>query len=454
MRRVRMKLVIVGGGGFRVPLICRALSAGPFAGLIGRISLVDVDQIRANAVARVCADMPSRRDARTPAVEVEPSLIRALAGADMVFAAIRSGGTAGRVLDERVAIDHGLLGQETVGAGGLSYALRSIPDMMAIARTIRDQAPTAWLINFTNPVGMVTEAVREVLGERVIGICDSPAGLLARTATACGVTLPFGSLTGVDYLGVNHLGWLRNLAPEGEDLLPGLLSDPARLQSFEEGRLFGPSLPRLLGALPNEYLFYYYHHREARRTVAAADRTRGEQLHGAQDALFRGLTDTPDPYRLWESARREREAGYLAEARPATAERDESDLAGGGYERIALAAMRSLITGEPADLILNVRNGGAIAALPPAAVVEVPARVSSTGAQALPLRPATTHQAGLVAAVKASEQALTRAACTQDRDAALLAFTLHPLIDSAHVATSLLAAYEEAFPRLKGFWAH
>ncbi|WP_104166285.1 6-phospho-beta-glucosidase [Arthrobacter sp. SX1312] len=444
-------LVVVGGGGFRVPLVYRALSQAPFTGLVSHVVLVDSSPDRAHAIARVLGALPSGASP-APSVRVAARLEDALPGADLVFAAVRSGGAEGRILDERVALASGLLGQETVGAGGISYALRSIPDMMRVATLMRHLAPDAWLINFTNPAGMVTEALSAVLGHRVIGICDSASGLVTRAARAAGVDLR-GSLAGVDYVGLNHLGWLRRLDDGGADRLPGLLADASRLAGFEEGRLFGPDLLRVLGALPIEYLFYYYFHREALRSIRAADRTRGETLRDQQADLFPRLLASGDPLAVWEAARRERESGYLAEARTAEEERDEADLAGGGYERVALQVMRALLTGRRAELILNVPNGATFGELPPDAVVEVPSVVDAGGARPLPAAPLAPHQLGLMAAVKAVEQDTIRAAVDRDRDAALRAFAGHPLVDSFHAATRVLAGYEEAFPALKASWS-
>src|SRR6478735_571754 len=234
-----MRLMIAGGGGFRVPLLYRALSAGPFAGLVGELVLYDVDAGRLAAVEAVLASVPPPpKGSRSggPRVRTSTSLADALTGADMVFAAIRPGGTAGRTADERIALDLGLLGQETTGAGGISYALRSIPPMLRLAKEMRSRCPGAWLLNFTNPAGMVTEALVPVLGLKVIGICDSASGLVHRAARAAGVALPEGTLDGVGYYGLNHLGWLYRLEAGGRDALPALLATPAALSEFEEGR--------------------------------------------------------------------------------------------------------------------------------------------------------------------------------------------------------------------------
>ncbi|NED80207.1 6-phospho-beta-glucosidase, partial [Streptomyces sp. SID11233] len=229
----------------------------------------------------------------------------------------------------------------TVGAGGVLYGLRTVPVAVEIAERVRAVAPDAWVINFTNPAGTVTEAMAGVLGERVIGICDSPVGLVRRAARAAGAAP--GPLS-YDYVGLNHLGWLRALrAADGTDLLAALLADRAALESFEEGRLFGADWLRALGSLPNEYLHYYYFRREALAAVRAAGTTRGEFLREQQEAFFAAAAREPSrAYALWEATRREREETYMAESREASGgwERDEEDLAGGGYDQVALALMR------------------------------------------------------------------------------------------------------------------
>ncbi|GAB3250904.1 6-phospho-beta-glucosidase [Arthrobacter pigmenti] len=452
-----MRLTILGGGGFRVPLVYRALSRGPHAGLITELTLHDTDPDRLQAIANVLAAMDATTpETDRPDVTATTDLDEALTGADVVFAAVRTGGTEGRIKDERVALDQGLIGQETVGAGGISYALRSIPEMLHIARRLHELNPQAWLINFTNPAGIVTEALQQVLGNRVIGICDSPIGLVRRATRAAGIPAS-NSLHGVDYVGLNHLGWLRELEHDGVDQLPALLSNERKLSTFEEGRVFGPRLLRVLGSLPNEYLFYYYFRSEATRALTGASQTRGESIAAQQQELYEqlaraGKDSSPNAFQLWDAARRSREEGYLAEARPADEQRDESDLAGGGYEEVALAAMNAVLTDTRTQLILNVRNGSTIAGLPPSAVIEVPSTVDASGASPLPVGPLTLHQRGLMTQAKGVEEAVIRAVTAGDRDSALHAFALHPLVDSANQAEKLLSGYEQEFPQLSGLW--
>ncbi|MDR7082250.1 6-phospho-beta-glucosidase [Arthrobacter ginsengisoli] len=465
-----MRLMIAGGGGFRVPLVYRALCAGPFAGLVRELVLYDVDPRRLAAINAVLASLAGQAPgaAPRPAVRATTSLDEALDGTDLVFAAIRPGGTAGRTADERVALDLGLLGQETTGAGGISYALRSIPRMLELAEQMRRRCPDAWLLNFTNPAGIVTEALVPVLGHRVVGICDSASGLVHRAARAAGVELPEGRLDGVGYYGLNHLGWLYRLESGGRDVLPGLLADAGALAGFEEGRLFPQPFLAALGCLPNEYLYYFYETQRALAGIRSAATTRGESIDRQQSELYPRLAAAgPEAYRLWDAARRSREEGYLAEARTAGERRDETDLAGGGYERVALAVMRALSGGGPAELILNTPNttGGAgapaaIPGLPVDAVVEVPCTVTPDGVVPLPQERPAPAQLALLRRVKDVERlvvtATRRGAGTTGpgrRDAARAAFAGHPLVDSADLADQLMAGYEAAFPELGTLWS-
>ena len=433
-----MRVVILGGGGFRVPLICRELAASGLA--VGEVVLYDVVPERIDVISAVLAadGLPLR---------TTTDLDTALRGADVIFAALRVGGLDGRVADERSALDAGVIGQETVGAGGLSYAARAVPVVDTIARRVAELAPEAWVISMTNPAGIVTEVMAATLGPRVIGVCDSPTGLVRRACAAAGVDpgsrlaqVPDG--VEVDYLGLNHLGWLRGLRVNGTDLLPGLLADPDALKRTEEGRLFGADLLQALGAIPNEYLYWYYARAEALRDVRGAGRTRAEHVRAEQQRFFAAAA--VDPGRaaaLWTEANDERNRSYFAELR--SGERDAADVEAGGYEAIAigLAAALAGVTGPAsARLILNVHNGSTVPALAPDAVIETVCRVDSDGAVPLPAAPPTDHELGLMSTVKSCERAIASAALTGSAADALRAFALHPLVGSLEAARTLAAA--------------
>ncbi|EFL37890.1 6-phospho-beta-glucosidase [Streptomyces griseoflavus Tu4000] len=439
-------MTILGGGGFRVPLVYGALLGDHADGRVTRVVLHDVDAGRLRAIVRVLAERAAGvPDA--PEVTATTDLDEALRGADFVFSAIRVGGLEGRADDERIALAEGVLGQETVGAGGIAFGLRTVPVAVDIARRVARLAPDAWVINFTNPAGLVTEAMSRHLGDRVIGICDSPVGLGRRVARVLGAR---PAEAWVDYVGLNHLGWVRGLRIAGRDELPRLLADPVLLGSFEEGRLFGADWLRSLGAIPNEYLHYYYFNREAVHGYREAGRTRGAFLRDQQAGFYAGVADPAVPaLELWDRTRAEREATYMAENREAAGagEREAEDLSG-GYENVALALMRAIARDERATLILNVRNRGTLAALDGDAVIEVPCLVDAHGAHPVAVDPLPGHATGLVCAVKAVEREVLDAARSGSRTTAVKAFALHPLVDSVNVARRLVDGYTAVHPGL------
>ncbi len=442
-----MKLTILGGGGFRVPLIYRALLADGADSRISQVTLHDLDASRLDTIGAVLKEQAAGVPG-APAVTASLDLDEALTGADFVFSAIRVGGLPGRVVDERVALDEGVLGQETVGAGGVSYGLRTVPVAVRLARRVAALAPDAWVINFTNPAGMVTEAMSAHLGDRVIGICDSPGGLGRRVAGALGVD---PDRAWFDYAGLNHLGWLRAVLVDGRDELPRLLADDAAVTSFEEGRLFGADWLRALGAVPNEYLHYYYSTREAVGAARSGGRTRGAFLLTQQRRFYEPVeSSTGSPLVVWDATRQERETTYMADDREAVgaAGRTLSDLDTGGYEQVALALMRAIALDERTTLILNVRNRGTLDVLDRDAVVEVPCHVDANGARPIAVGALPDHAVGLVCAVKAVERAVIEAATTGARSAALRALAIHPLVDSVTVARRLLDGYQRGIPEL------
>jgi 6-phospho-beta-glucosidase len=296
---------------------------------------------------------------------------------------------------------------------------------------------------------LVTEAMSAVLGDRVIGICDSPMAMCRRVARALGVD---AGRAWFDYVGLNHLGWLRAVLVDGRDRMPGLLADEARLRSFEEGRLFDAGWLHALGAVPNEYLWYWYAHREAVAAVqTSGGATRGTYLREQQERFYAAVEQDPSgAWAEWQRVRRERDSSYMAEARPggAVAARDEADVDGGGYERVALGVLAAIARNDRSVHILDVRNRGSLPGLDDEAVVEVPCLVDANGAHPVAAGALEPHQLGLLQAVKAVERETIAAAVEGSRERALRAFALHPLVDSVDRARALLAGYLEAAPEL------
>src|SRR5918997_4161591 len=278
-----MKLCILGGGGFRTPYVYQALLRDTGSPRVDEVALYDVDESRLHAMVAVLAELAAGfPDA--PKLEPTTNLRDAVEGSDFVFAALRVGGLEGRRCDEHVALDLNVLGQETTGPGGLAYAIRTVPVMVEVANVVKALAPNAYVMNFTNPAGLVTEAMQGVLGDRVLGICDTPSGLGRRVA---GLLNLDHTRVRMDYVGLNHLGWMRRVLYDGRDVLPDVLGDDALLGRLEEGQVFGADWVRSLGVIPNEYLYYYYFNRDAVRAIVDSGTTRGDFLARTQEEFYR-----------------------------------------------------------------------------------------------------------------------------------------------------------------------
>lgn len=459
-----MRLTVIGGGGFRTPLVCRAF-AHQEAG-IEEIRLYDPAPERLNVVQAVLARQPGTSPAG-PAVTTFTDLDAALAGADFIFMAIRVGGLSGRSQDERTALDLGVIGQETAGAAGIAYGMRTVPAAMHVARHVARICPAAFVINFTNPVGMITEAMASVLGDRVIGVCDTPRGLGARVANA--LDLDAEDLR-FDYAGLNHLGWIRAAIKDGVDLLPKTLADDAVMDRISEVRVLGRDFVRTLGMIPNEYLYFYYYPREA-VALLRNQPTRGEFLLQQQDDFYHQAASHPEQaYQIWRRATSDRNALYMSELRhpddqrrniASKTEHDRkshgSDFGSprpprrrrhGGYEGVARSAIMAIAGNHRTEMILDVRNRGAIPQLDDDAVVEVSCTIDSHGAVPLRLAPLALHQLGLMTQIKAAERLATEAAMTGKYSAAIASLAVHPLVDSANIARKLLDQFIRNSPEL------
>jgi 6-phospho-beta-glucosidase len=441
-----MKLAVLGGGGFRTPAIYRALAEGETQTRFDELVLYDLDQGRLDRIAAVIAGLNGELG-RSVSLRVTTRLEEAVDGADFVYCAIRVGGIAGRVLDETAALAEGVIGQETTGAGGITFALRTVPEITRIAEVVSRRAPGATFINFTNPVGLVTEAARRVLGDRAIGICDAPQALCSRVATALDRD---ADELWFDYFGINHLGWLRSVLDRGRDLLPGLLADEKCLTSFEEGRLFGPDRLRTIGMIPNEYLYYYDFAPEALAGMRSG-RVRAEFLQLQQDAFYAAEGPPDKALRDWKATIEERERRYMEEAWSGRDD-DLSSVAAarepGGYGGLALDLVDAL-TGEGTTiLILNVANRSSLPFLDADAVVEVPCVVGRGGVVPVAIGAVPLEASELIGSVRAAERMAMEAALSGSRKMAVQALAMHPLVQSTELAGRILQRHLIAQPQL------
>jgi 6-phospho-beta-glucosidase len=443
-----MKLAIVGGGGFRVPLVYGALLGRADKLGLAEVVLHDLDATRLERIGLVLDGLAAEHGERLP-FRTTTDLVDAVQDADYVFCAIRVGQLEGRVVDEDVPLGLGVLGQETTGPGGICFALRTIPVMVRLAETLARHAPRAWLINFTNPAGMVTEAVQQVLGERAVGICDSPSGMCRRVAHALGRE---PDELWFDYFGLNHLGWLRGVRDaDGTQLLDGLLEDDARLAGFEEGRLFGGEWLRALGMVPNEYLYYFYYAADTVNAIRSGHHSRGAFLLAQQRGFYAQNGQSPsDALAAWRATRHDRERTYMAEARSAAGDASDHDNEGNaGYEAEAMNVLEAIALNRRQVLILNTANRSSLAFLDERAVVEVPCVVGRAGPVPVAIGGVPPHARALVETMKDVERTTIDAALLGSRELAVKALALHPLVPSVRVAREIFDGYRARLPALQ-----
>lgn len=424
-----MRIAVIGGASVRTPLLVRGLSASDLP--LGEVRLFDTDQERLALVA------PLARELAGP-VTVTPCATPAacLEGADFVFASIRAGGIEARAQDERAALARGVVGQETVGPAGFAMALRNIPPLLAYAREVERLAPQAWLINFTNPVGIVTQALLDQAGVKVIGICDTPTELFEQAARALG--LPVGECH-FDYFGLNHLGWLREVRHRGEPQLERLWREPERLARLYRAPLFEADFLARLRLLPTEYLFYYYRPERAVENTRRAGESRGAVIEHLNRELFAALRAASGPLRpIYEDYLARRDAGYMKIESGAVAPAAPRRTEGSGYDRIALAVVRAIHFNTGAVLPLSVPNRGSIPHLEDGDVVEVPCVVDANGARPLHVGPVPEQVRELLARVKDYERLTARAAVSRAREAAAEALARNPLVGTRARAEELV----------------
>jgi 6-phospho-beta-glucosidase len=390
-----MKIAVVGAGSTYTPELVSGLTAVP----VDELALMDVDADRLEIVGGLARRMLGRAGSRA-SLELTGDLDAAVENAAFVLVQIRVGGQAARLRDETVPLACGCIGQETTGAGGFAKAMRTVPVVLGIAERVRERAAhDAWIVDFTNPVGIVTRALLDA-GHRAVGLCNVAIGFQRSFARLLDVE---PRRVVVDQVGLNHLTWIRAVHVDGRDALPELLAGHGEELAAQSGSPL--SLLEELGAVPSYYLHYFYAH----------DRVLAEQ----RDGVPRAQTVAEIERRLLELYR----DPALAE-KPALLEQR----GGAFYSEAAVGLVSSLLTGDGAVHEVDMRNDGTLAGLAADDVVEVPARVTKTGPQPLPQAPLAPELLGLVQHVAAYERLAAEAAVTRDARTARLALFAHPLI--------------------------
>ena len=457
-----MKITIIGAGGVRTPLVLKSFLARQERLKLTELALMDVDAEHLELIRALSIPVLEEGQA-TFHTSWTTDARQALQDADYVVTTFRVGGIASRVVDEQVPLRYSVLGQETTGPGGFAMALRTIPPILEYVELVRALAPDAWIINFTNPAGLVTEAIINHAGfERAMGICDNPPAMCRAIAHFLGARP--GEVF-LEYFGLNHLGWVRAVHYRGEDVLPTLIAEIKNLQQEVHGLPFDPDFIEALGMLPNEYLYFYYRNREAVEHILQAGQSRAQQIAPLNRRLFEQLQrihQAEGSVAEMEAAYREylygRHATYMSietgsevHAESAGAEMDEAEAAE-GYAGVALDVIGCLSNGETGTLALNVPNRGAITGMEERDIVEVSCYLARGLVRPLAIGSIPDHALGLMKRVKEYERLTVEAAVTGSYAAALKALALHPLVPSYGVARRILDDYVEQhgdlFPKL------
>ena len=409
-----MKVAVIGSGSTYTPELVSGLSRERERLPLRELVLHDIDDERREVVGGLAARMLERQGFDGELV-LTADLDRAVDGADFVLVQLRVGGQQSRLSDETVPLACGCIGQETTGAGGLAKALRTVPVVLEIAERVRDAAPEAWIVDFTNPVGIVTRALLDA-GHRAVGLCNVAIGFQRTFARLLGVE-PERVL--VDQVGLNHLSWVRAVVVDGDDVLPELLEEHGD-ELAEQANLSRRLLDEL-GVVPSYYLHYFYRH----------DEVLAEQL----GSIPRAATVAQIERDLLEL--------YRDPALPETPARLEQR-GGAFYSEAAIGLVTSLVTGDGGVHVVDVRNEGTIRGLAPDDVVEVPSRIDSSGPAPLPQRPVAAELLGLMQHVAAYERLAARAAVEGDIVLARKALLTHPLVGQDALAAQLVERLLEA----------
>jgi 6-phospho-beta-glucosidase len=412
---VGVKVAVVGAGSTYTPELIEGLIAREGRLPIDELALLDIDEERLGIVGGMAERMLQRAGWSGRLVRTGRRA-DALDGAGFVIVQLRVGGNRARLLDETIPLRHGCIGQETTGAGGFAKALRTVPVVLELAEeTAARGAPGAWFVDFTNPTGLVTQALLDE-GYRAIGLCNVAIGFQRRFANRFGVEPERVQL---EHVGLNHLTWERAVLVDGVDRLPELL-DGASDELAEELEM-PRELLRLIGAVPSYYLRYYY----------LTDEVLARQREGRPRA---------DEVLEIESELLDRYRDPTLDTKPEILERR-----GGAFYSEAAAALIASLHDDAGDIqVVNVRNDGSIPNLPDDDVVEVAATIHPDGARPLPVAPLAADQLGLVQHLKAFERLTIEAATTGSRDVALRALIANPLVGEYRRAVPLLEELLEA----------
>lgn len=453
-----MKIAVIGGGGVRSVFLAKSIAARAEELKINELVFMDNDEKKLRIYGTM-AKKTSNLICPSLDFKITTNAVEAVENADYVITTIRVGGDDMRVKDERAALSMGVLGQETTGAAGLSFAMRSISALADYCELIKKHAKKGCKVfNFTNPAGVVSQTLRDMGYDFTYGICDAPSGMLRSFEKLYGAEE--GSAKGEIY-GLNHLSYFTSIKINGKEMIDEIIDNDEAYEKTDL-RYFEKDLLKSRKSVLNEYLYYFYYREKALANILNADKTRGEQIAEINRHMTAELekvdieNDFETALGIFEHWYGERENNYMAsETGIKRKEPWKFDIFGkddGGYAGVALKFIEIAISGKTDSMILCVPNNGAIEGLLGSDVVEITCDIDKNGAVPHRFGKVDEQNLELIRRVKNYERLASEAIRTKSREKAIEALTLHPLVNSYSIAKELTDKYIEYNKEYTGEW--
>lgn len=401
------KFTVIGAGSTYTPELIEGLAQWKEKLPVDEIALCDIDEKRLGIMEGFSKRYASRLGLDIK-ITATTDRLKAIENAAFVNTQIRVGGNEARVLDEKIPLKYGLIGQETTGAGGFTKAMRTIPVMLDIARDVEKVAPEAWIVNYTNPTGLVAETVNRYTKAKIAGFCSG--GIFPKMWAKRALGLEYNQVR-YDYVGLNHMNFISNIKIDGR-----CASEGEFLSIAAENNDVDLELVKLLGCIPSPYLQYYYHTAQRFDKLKNSSQTRGERVQELEKEIY------------------EEYANLNNDRKPMALEKR----GGGGYSEVAMGFLNAIYNDQDTWMIVNVPNRGSVSFLPEEAVIETGCLVNRAGVQPLKVTTVPPMVYGLIAAVKNYESLAVEAAVEGSRRKAKQALLAHPLVHEYSIIAPLL----------------
>lgn len=453
-----MKITVIGGGGVRSMFLAKSIAQKARRLHIDELCFMDNNEKKLNIYGGMASHV-----ARLLCPELKFSLttdkIEAVTDADYVITTIRVGEDDMRAKDERIALNKGVLGQETTGAAGFSFAMRSVPALAEYCELIKKYAkPDVKVFNFTNPAGVVSQTLRDMGYDFTYGICDAPSGMLRSFALLYNENPD--NISGEVY-GLNHLSYFKSIILNGKEIMPELIENDEAYAKTDM-RYFDKALLRDRKAVLNEYLYYFYYREQAVENILKADKTRGEQIRDINKCMTEELSemdvenDFEGCLKVFNKWYGMREGSYMASEtgvkRTAQWKFNIYEEDDGGYAGVALKFIETAQSGTTGTMIMCIPNNGAINGLRDDDVVEITCDVNEKECTPHIIGDVDEKNLEIIRRVKIYERLSSQAIRNKDRGAAIQALTLHPLVNSYSLACELVDEYIEHNKEYSNGW--